>query len=445
MGPPVVCKAPKNKIITFFGVEIELFCLDPRNHTSPLLHHYQMHRYSFKVILRKERPRKDGYCPLSLQAFINGRKKVISLNINVDPALWDENAQRCSYPKKGNAKSKSEIDDLNMMISSAVEKATRITRTHYIDDRLLTAEGFEQEFKHTVSSGNFLEWLEAEIAKMKKTDLASPTVIGYGTTLRHLRSFNSKLTFNDITVAMIEQFDRYLSKRTEKVNGKRVVVSMNINSRWKHHKNLKKFIRLAVKYGIKIANPYNEFTPKQAYGDRTFLHSFEVTKLMKLREDPEFPERLRTTLDMFLFSCWTSLRISDILKVDAHMIIGNELVFVPHKTRSTKKVLRIPLNSTAAEFIKYYSGKLFGYLTEQYINRNLKEIAEMANINKRVTFHVARHTFAMMFLEVPGNKVEVLKEIMGHADIETTMVYVHIHGQMKHESMARMDEYAKRL
>ncbi len=66
----------------------------------------------------------------------------------------------------------------------------------------------------------------------------------------------------------------------------------------------------------------------------------------------------------------------------------------------------------------------FDTFAEQVTNRYLKEIASIAGINKSVSFHVSRHTFAIRFLERRG-KTEVLKEILGHSDIGTNMEYVY--------------------
>jgi site-specific recombinase XerD len=78
------------------------------------------------------------------------------------------------------------------------------------------------------------------------------------------------------------------------------------------------------------------------------------------------------------------------------------------------------------------SGPIFHTYADPVTNRLLKEVAIKCGIKKRLTFHISRHTFGTLFLE-RGGRVEVLKELMGHSDIDTTMVYVHMSDKRKTE------------
>lgn len=196
--------------------------------------------------------------------------------------------------------------------------------------------------------------------------------------------------------------------------------------------------------GIEFDNPYQQFKSKAVHSERLFLTRLEVDVLMKIYDENDLPANIQRSLRMFLFACWTGLRISDVLRVTNEMIIGNELVFLPHKGRGQRKILRIPLSEVAKQYIVNNTGKFFDEISEKQVNADLKELSIVSEVKKRISFHTGRHTFAMMFLEVPENKVEVLKEIMGHANIATTMIYVHIHGEHKKDSMKRMDSYAIR-
>jgi integrase len=150
----------------------------------------------------------------------------------------------------------------------------------------------------------------------------------------------------------------------------------------------------------------------------------------------------RKVLRYFLFSCFTSLRISDIKKINQSNIVGDTLVFLQEKNSQSQKIVKVPLTKIAQQFLLHDMGPLFDTYADQVTNRVLKEIADAADIEKNLTMHAARHTFAVMFLKA-GGKVEVLKEIMGHADIKTTLAYVHIASDQKEEGMQQMEEYFK--
>ena len=130
-------------------------------------------------------------------------------------------------------------------------------------------------------------------------------------------------------------------------------------------------------------------------------------------------------LAYFLFSCYTGLRFSDVEVANSSNIIDKMYNYTPIKSRNKLKVVKVPLTDRALAIIKDKKGKLFNTKCNQRTNEALKEIATCAEINKKLTFHVARHTFATSFLSL-GGKVEVLQKIMGHSKLETTMVYVHI-------------------
>ena len=80
--------------------------------------------------------------------------------------------------------------------------------------------------------------------------------------------------------------------------------------------------------------------------------------------------------------------------------------------------------------------------TNEYVNRELKEICKFRGINKRVSFHVSRHTFATNFL-VSGGRVEHLQKLLGHSNIRETMIYVHIVESITNMQVLKMDEILK--
>jgi site-specific recombinase XerD len=155
----------------------------------------------------------------------------------------------------------------------------------------------------------------------------------------------------------------------------------------------------------------------------------------------ELVDHLQHVLQYFLFSCFSGgFRISDITRLTHDNITGGRITFFMYKNRRKKKKrISIVLNNSAQLLLTSHNGKLFQTYCDQITNRHLKEIARIAGIDKKITFHVARHTFATHFL-MAGGKVEVLKDILGHSKIETTMRYVHIVDESKNEQLKTLDE-----
>jgi integrase/recombinase XerD len=387
-----------------------------------------MSRFSSSIMIRKDAPRKDGRCLICLRVFIDGVRYIHPLDIAVMPEQFTDK-QKCIVYDKSFGLSKTEIDNYNLIIEAARNKASSINTRYILRERPLTVELFKREFCQDHLRNSFIDFYIAKMAEIKglqekSTELTTYKV--YDQTLKKLRDFKPLILFADLNLELVQKFDAYLKK-----NG------LGINTRWKHHKNLKKFIKLAEKEYL-ITNPYNEFKVARAPGNITFLEEPELKKLFDLYDSKELPAHFQEVLARFLFSCFTGLRISDSNVISEDNIINDQLIFTPHKSRRYGKILKIHLNQTALSFVNTRIGKSFHVITDQRTNEYLKTIVAGVGIRKRVTFHVSRHTFATQFL-LQGGKIEVLQKLLGHSKIETTMVYVHLVDQVRKQQIMLMD------
>jgi site-specific recombinase XerD len=104
----------------------------------------------------------------------------------------------------------------------------------------------------------------------------------------------------------------------------------------------------------------------------------------------------------------------------------------------TAKQHSIALNRRSLAIAKHNANLFIKKPTAPHVNRELKKIAAQMGVNRKISFHVARHTFATNFLRAGGDVVK-LREIMDHEDITTTMIYVHIVNKEAHADMALLD------
>lgn len=378
-----------------------------------------------KIILRKDVPRKDGTCLLCLQCFIDKKRVVLNLNIAIHPDHWLEREQRIDPVAYGNRK---KADSLQRIIDDALARATDISTRYYLMRKRITPELFREEFLQEGLQEDFLRWMEKEIPKL--AGQRSPgTVKWYWNAWKHFRSYRPAVRFSDMNYQCIMQFDNYLRSRA----------GLQLNTRYVAHKVIKTFINHAIRSGIRMENPYREYKIRQEYHERNYLADDEIAALRRLYDGGRLAREQQDILGAFLFCCNTGLRISDIKRMTCDDIIGDELVFVPAKTRHRLKVVRIPLNATARSYINVTAGNLFVMHSDQNTNRQLKEVCHYAGITRKLSFHTARHTFATQFLR-KGGKVEVLKELMGHSKLETTMAYVHIVNDEKKRQVMLMDD-----
>jgi len=381
-----------------------------------------MKNFSPKIIIRRE-IRRDGSSSVCLQTFVKARRIIIPLNIYVLPKNFDKKKQKIIGKN-------SEAETQNKIIESAVSKANRISVEYFLNSKELTAEAFKNEMLREGRSDNFYDFMEKEINLLKGMR-ASGSIAHYKGTLKKLRNFKSKLFFGEIDYKFLQDFETHLKLKC----------GLSLNSRWVQHKNIKCFLNLAIKKGINnFVNPYKNFKIVKSNPIKTHLTQEEVERLETLYKSGDCSIPQKRVLQHFLFSCYTGLRISDIHQITAEMIQNKTLKIMMQKTKNIEKTIEVPLSKKAIALInKKDFGEIFQPFTDQYTNRALKDIARLTGIKKKVTTHTARHTFATIFLEI-GGSVEVLKELLGHQDIATTMVYVHISDKRKREQINLFDK-----
>lgn len=342
------------------------------------------------------------------------------MNLSINPLFWSSASQMAMAPHPS-------ASNINMLIIKAREKASRILFKYEMMDRYLTIEDFAKQFQNNQDKENFIDFFNAEIKLLSKT-MVYQTVIIYKVALKKLQEVNPNIRFGDLDFNLIREFDHSMRK-----NG------LSNNTRAKYHKKIKSIINSAIKQGYEIKNPYKDFEVKENQTDRVFLSGDEVQQLYDLYVKDALDETKQEVLRAFLFSCFTSIRISDIQLLGAKNISKSQISFTPQKTKGIEKKVEIPLTKIAKQLLRNYKAlKQFNLPSNQNVNEYLKVIAEKAEIDKHLTFHVGRHTFATLFLEM-GGRVEVLQKIMGHYNIRDTMIYVHIVDKSKEKQISLMD------
>ena len=147
-------------------------------------------------------------------------------------------------------------------------------------------------------------------------------------------------------------------------------------------------------------------------------------------------ERLEFTKDIFIFSCYTGLAYIDVIQLTPEEIHlgtdGNHWII--SSRQKTGSPLRIPILPKAwvimDRYKNYprskYNGTIFPVISNQKLNSYLKEVADLCNITKNLTFHLARHTFATTVTLSNGVPIETVSKMLGHTSIKTTQIYARI-------------------
>lgn len=370
-----------------------------------------------KIIIKDDYVRADGTCALFLQIFLNGKRKRLPLHVALPTDDFDKKKQRVKLKSVFNK-------DYNLIIEKALGDINKIEIAYRLSGETLTLEKLMYEYDNPTSRIDFIKFWENEMDNQKV--IKEPrTYEQQLSTLRKVKKYKSSILFYEIT----EEFFEKMMKHFEKVEKNKPHTLRTLA------KNFKKYLHIANKKGIITPFNYTDIKTPKCISNRTFLDSNEINKLNDFYQSNFINDSLKSILGRFLFSCFTGLRISDIKAITKDNIVGDVLIFFSQKT---KVLQRITLNQSALSFIG--DDTIFtGDYTEQHINRELKAIAKSCGITKRVTFHVARHSFATNFLICNG-RVEHLQKLLGHSKIEQTMDYVHIVDSLTDKQIINMDD-----
>jgi site-specific recombinase XerD len=260
-------------------------------------------------------------------------------------------------------------------------------------------------------------------------EFAKGTLSRYNISLKHTQDFLSwKYNVSDIDIrkvdhAFITEYEFYLRSVRKCAN----------NSAVKYIKNFKKIIRICIANGWLIADPFINYKSKVKVVERIFLSTEELQALA----DKEFATgRLSQVRDIFLFCCFTGLAYADVQKLRrSDLIVGIDGGrWISIKRQKTDTPARIPLLPNAETLMNRYadhpqcenSGRVLPVLSNQKMNAYLKEIADVCGIDKPITFHIARHTFATTVTLLNGVPIETVSKMLGHTNIQTTQHYAKV-------------------
>ena len=202
------------------------------------------------------------------------------------------------------------------------------------------------------------------------------------------------------------------------------------NTTYKCMKFFKQVINKAIRAGLITVDPFNGYKISIERVDRGFLSEDDLTKMMS---KTFASKRLEQVRDIFIFACFTGLAYTDLanLRVDnIQKMFDGRLWIVTHRQKTNTKVT-VPLLPPAIKILKKYEGefvdgKILPIITNQKMNCYLKEIAEICGIEKNLTFHLARHTFATTMTLGKGVPIETVSKMLGHTNVQTTQIYARI-------------------
>ncbi|MFA6249347.1 MAG: site-specific integrase [Mucilaginibacter sp.] len=390
--------------------------------------------------IRKQKNYKGGAMPVYMRITVNGKRADMSAGRECEPVKWNSHAGRAIVTKE-------EIKSLNNYLDSLQSKVRDAHQALIDANQTITTESLLNQFTGKTQRSRYLMQLftehNAKVKALIGNGFEANTLKGYNTSEKHLTGYlqneygKTDIEISQLNHAFITGFEFYL-KAECKISGV---------SAAKYIKHLKKIVNHCIANNWLKQNPFINFKSSAKAKERTYLTQQELDAITNKKF---VVERLVQVRDVFVFCCYTGLSYADVKKLRRNEIgigmDGDKWIFTSRQKTDTSS--RIPLLPVAVTILNRYQdhpqcenkGLLLPVLSNQKMNAYLKEIADLCDVVKHLTFHLARHTFATTVTLSNNVPIETVSKMLGHTNIKTTQHYAKILDLKVSQDMAALKQ-----
>jgi len=381
--------------------------------------------YDLSVLftLKKSKEDKGGGVPIYLRITVNGKRAEVSTNRKIEVTKWDSAMQRL----KGRSESARILND---HLDNLENHIKRDFNTLLEKEEFITAEKLKDMLIGKYQKHYYLVDIFEKNNKLVELGIGSKytrdTFVRYEISLERLKKFLLKefnvkdIKLEDLNHGFINRYDAFI--RTE--------YSCDHNTSMKYLKHLKKVIHFAMKMDYIEKDPFFQY--QTAYKDviRGYLTADEMSRI----ESKKFrAHRLEKVKDVFIFVCYTGISYSDLVELTPESVTKgiDGKSWIVYERNKTGVRASIPLLPVAQAIVDKYKNdpecsvknQLLPVISNQKLNAYLVEIADLCEINKHITMHVGRHTFATTVTLTNGVPIETVSKMLGHTSLKTTQIY----------------------
>nr|WP_294795588.1 site-specific integrase [uncultured Mucilaginibacter sp.] len=376
--------------------------------------------------LWKAKQTSDGKIPIYVRITVNGLREQFSSGRKIMAEYWNEETGFANKAYKDAAIINNYITATTKELEKCYEQLSE-NRGYVTAKMVKDTYLFKPDPKPTlmrafkIHNGEFAE-------KVSKGKGAVGTLLRFQRLQRKVEAFlKKKFNTSDITLDQIQfsfasSFHHYL-----------LMQDIDQNTAMKYVKTLKQVIRKAVDEGMVSHSPISSFKCTYKDPDRDYL---EMEEIIKMYGKEISCQRIAEVRDVYIFCCFTGYAFETVYALEPDNIftgVDGGLWITKDRSKSgteeTVPLLPIPLNIIEKYRDHPYcvkENKLLPVNSNQKFNAYLKELAEICNINKHLTTHTARHTFATTVTLENDVPIETVSKMLGHKDIKTTQIYAKI-------------------
>ncbi|MEC5158875.1 site-specific integrase [Chryseobacterium sp. MP_3.2] len=372
-------------------------------------------KLSILLVLRKNRINVKGLCPIECRITFNKKRKPFSTGLFVKPNYWNASRQKVVPQDPENTQ-------INTQLSLIRQELNQAFLLLQIQEKNFDTEDIYRQYvgENIKQDKTIIEMFNLHISKQEKLvgiSITQGSVSKFYQTKAHVKNFikwkynRSDFLLQDLKMSFINEFEYYL--KAEKQFEQNTI-----------HKTLQRFkqiIKLTVGLDVLEKDPFLLHQNKKPKKEIVFLTAEELSSL----EKHEFASnRLQQVADLFIFCCYTGLAYTEMANLrpkDLVMSFDNN-IWINITRQKTSRTYSIPLLNKAKLILdKYKSDEhILPVISNQRFNAYLKEIAEIVGIEKKLTHHIARKTFATTILLYNDIPMEIVSELLGHTEMQTT-------------------------
>ena len=383
-----------------------------------------MKKTTFSILFygKKNGLKANGKMPLMGRITVNGKSIQFGTKVDVDPKLWNVTAGKLVGKTR-------EVINTNSVLDSIKATMTKIYRELLEREVSVTPERIKNIFFGVEIQQQMLLDLfrkhNEDVEKLIGINKSKATYQKYEVTRKHLTSFikekynRSDVALKEIDFIFITDFEVYLLTKA----------GCNPNTTAKFMQFFKRIVLIAKNNGWLKSDPFINYKIRIKKVDRGYLTQNEIESIINKKITIKRLDQIR---DIFIFSCFCGLAYIDVknLRKENIRISFDDKLWLIGKREKTGVSFTIPLLDIPQKILDKYEGALSDHRvlpvpSNQKVNAYLKEIGSLCGIDKDLSFHLARHTFATLTLS-KGVSIESVSKMLGHTNIRTTQIYARI-------------------
>ncbi|WP_111566361.1 site-specific integrase [Flavobacterium aquaticum] len=366
-------------------------------------------------VISATRINKKGLVPIVCRITYLGIRKPFATGLFIKPENWNNSLQKAIPDDTEHKQINTQLSLIKQEINQAFLFLQVQKEQFDVEDIYLKFKG--EDIKPSKTLIEVFNLHNARMEKLVGIEYTKSTFSKFTEAKQHIENFlfhkykKRNIALEDISLKFLNDFDYYL--KTEK-KFKQITINKSIQ-------RVRKIIKLAIAEGFLMTDPFLLYKPKKVINSITYLTTKELYKL----ENHKFSQkRLEQVRDMFVFCCYTGLPYQEMSILTQKHIVKkfDGKLWIDMFRQKTKRQFSIPLLPKAISIIEKYQDdkRLLPVVSNQKFNSYLKEIAEIIGIEKKLTHHIARKTFATTVLLYNDVPIEVVSELLGHSKISTT-------------------------